>query len=403
MTEPLFLPVALSTLVDHLAGDLFSDEASRRGFRDLSELTRRLMSHFASQATQPLVTFYRHVDPDCEFVAPGRAIGEAEIEEFFASFADCCDSAGFAPMAAETLVEAAESTPSVKAEVDINLAEIKRFAIFTRGTGLRATTLRPVKNLFRLTEIETATHRRVIILIQSSGAAHLSIQLYKDVVKDDIELLLPSINLKMNLLDRLKLSGTGGSSLVSAVKLARTLLLQSPKLLAVPFKALLIPVMVLVGLIYGGKTVFDYSKIKSHYLETLRKNLYSLCLAKNASALSRLTDMQAEERLKSALVAYAFLHKSGRGLSATELSSEVDRYVARHFALRLAFDGQGAIELLAELGLIESGELGRSRVSGLSVALTRIDEAWDELYQAPAAHRADESALAGGLQDPAGL
>lgn len=378
------IPVSPSVLIDHLGEDFFREEDARRDFHQLVNLCRQLFNHFAHQRIQPLRRLYELFDPDLESVVPPSSRNADRIDELFGRLRQAFHDAGFEAMTDQTLIEASQRQKTVKVKVDTNLPSIERFALFHRGISHKASVVRPIKRLFRRVEQEIPTYTRVCIVTRTRDDPHIGIQLYKSVAREDVELLLPTVTIRMSIIDRIKLSGAGGSAFVSAVKLLRTLFLHVPKLIAVPFKVLLLPLGLLVAIIYGGKAFLDYSKIKSQYLETLRENLYSLSLAKNRGVLAMLEQEMVDESVKLFALAWTFLSRAGPGLTEGELRGAIEGYIERCFVRPTRFRTRRALDLLRELSLLEEDPGGKLRVKPLDEALWTLDHIWDELYEAPA-------------------
>lgn len=378
-----YSPVTSSALINHLAEDFFLNEDEQRRFRQMARLLGQLVAHFARQRLEPVEQLYKIYDPDSETIpTPTKSIA-LKHDDLFELLNNLFQDANFQRLTDETLVELARNTPSVKGTVKLDFKQIERFALFHRGVGTRVQVTRPFKRYFKKVETEIATYSRVVIVSRTTEDPHITIHLYKNVIQEDVELLLPTINIKMKLLDRFKLSGASGSAFISAVKLLRTLVIQVPKFLALPFKVILIPMMIIIGIVYGGKALLDYSKIKSQYIEALRENLYKLNIAKNAAVLSSLKDEITEETIKSILLAWTFLHKSPQGMKAQQLRKAIARYTKRCFVVPAEPNEERALELLREYHLLVEPRDGRQRVAGLDEAIWTLDHTWDELFQAP--------------------
>ncbi|MDF1663798.1 MAG: DUF3754 domain-containing protein, partial [Planctomycetota bacterium] len=288
-------------------------------------------------------------------------------------------AASFEEIADETFQEAAKKTTTVKVKTDINLHKVERFVLFHRGVGHKASVIRPIQKMFKKIEVEIPTYTRVVIMTRTKDNPHIEIQLYKDVAQEDVELLLPTVDIRMKLLDRLKLSGASGSAFISAIKLLRALVVQIPKFLALPFKIFVLPLIIVITLVYGGKAFLDYSKIKQQYLEALRENLHSLSLARNIGVIAIGGNMVSQENLKRFIICYSFLLKSNTGMTSEALNKAVRNYVKKHFVTDINFNVDESLEIPSR-----GPERPLRTVAKLKESLWTLDHIWDELYQAPA-------------------
>lgn len=378
-----YIPVKVSTLIDHLAEDLFFDKDEQKQFRQFANLAEKLLSHFAQEKTRQLSDLYDTFDPDTDTVLTDAVESVNQLDDFFERITSFLVAASFEEIADETFQEAAKKTTTVKVKTDINLHKVERFVLFHRGVGHKASVIRPIKKMFKKIEVEIPTYTRVVIMTRTKDNPHIEIQLYKDVAQEDVELLLPTVDIRMKLLDRLKLSGASGSAFISAIKLLRALVVQIPKFLALPFKIFFLPLIIVITLVYGGKAFLDYSKIKQQYLEALRENLHSLSLARNIGVIAVGGNMVSQENLKRFIICYSFLLKSNTGMTSEALKKAIQSYVKKHFVTDINFNVEESLEILKELDVVfPKGD--RWTVAKLKESLWTLDHIWDELYQAPA-------------------
>jgi hypothetical protein len=378
-----YIPVKVSTLVDHLCEDLFLDQEQQKQFRQLATLAEKLLGHFASEKTRQLSDLYDAFDPDTDTVLTDAIENPQQLDDFFNLMSNFLKTASFESLADETFKEVAKKTTHVKVKTEVNLHKVERFSLYHRGIGHKASIIRPIQKMFKKIEVEIPTYTRVIIITRTKENPFIEMQLYKDVAQEDVELLLPTIDIRMKLLDRLKLSGASGSAFISAVKLLRTMVIQIPKFLALPFKIFFLPLIIVITLVYGGKAFLDYSKIKQQYLEALREHLHSLSLAKNSALLALSGSMTSQENVKKFLICYAFLLKSNTGMTSSDLSDAICKYVNKRFASKPKFDVQEGLELLKELDVVFEKDGGKHTVASIDEALWTLDHIWDELYQSP--------------------
>ncbi|MBL4844019.1 MAG: DUF3754 domain-containing protein [Planctomycetes bacterium] len=382
-----FLPGRVPHLIEELASQL--PEEKRADFWALARVLEAFYHHAASAQTRTAETLYAPFDPDSETLPPARPTGEDPLGRLYDWLGALFERANFDLVTRDVLLTTTDRDVLASFEIDPDLAQIERLAVYTRGRGTKAVQLRKASKWFRLEEVEVPTYGRVAIVVRTKEEPHVLLRLFKDVPQADLELLLPSVRVKMKLLDRLKLSGSGGTAAFSIWKILKLAYAYTPtlaKLLTVPFKILLLPIGLIVATFYGGKTVLDYGRIKANYVTALAEHLYAITLASNRALLGRLSLMAGEEDTKEALIAYWLLIKHGDGLSPSGLRHLAEEWVWDRYRTRIRFDVEDALRKLAELelSLVETDVVGdRLRALPLPEALRQVDRAWDDLYSPP--------------------
>jgi hypothetical protein len=379
---PRFVPCRTSHLAHELA--LLFEPDGQAGFWELARIVEDLYHHYGSVEARVVEGLYAPFDPDVETVPPATAAG-ASLPRLQERLEVLLTHANFERAPADVLLSRADREVLARLKLDPDLAALEEIAIYHRGRGQKAVTIRPVRKFFRLEEHEVSTFRRVAVLVRTKADPHVTLKLFKDVPCQDLELLVPTVRVKMRVLDKLKLSGSSGAAVVSAWKLLRALYTYAPglaKLLAVPFQALLLPLAVLITGIYGSKTLLDYSKIRASYITALAEHLYAITMASNAAVLARLASMSGEEDTKEVLIAYAVLARAGTPITPAELAGRAEELIWDRYRTRVRFDVQDALHKLDELAICVRDPTGRVSAVPLDAALRNLDRAWDEVYAA---------------------
>jgi uncharacterized protein DUF3754 len=382
-----FVPSRIPHLIEELAARL--PEGDRSNFWALARILEAFYHHGASAQTRTAEALYSPYDPDRETLPPPSPSGEDPLGRLYDWLGGLFERANFDLVSQDVLLTSTDREVLKSFEIDPDLAQIERLAIYTRGRGRKAVQLRVARKWFRLDEVEVPTYSRVAIVVRTKDDPHVLLRLFKDVPQADLELLLPSVRVKMKLLDRLKLSGSGGTAAFSIWKILRLAYAYTPtltKMLTIPFKVLLLPIGLIVAAFYGGKTALDYGRIKATYVTALAEHLYAITLASNHALLGRLARMAGEEETKEALIAYWLLLRNPEGMSPSELRHEAEEWIWDRYRARVRFDVADALRKLAELelSLVEEDLAGESlRALPLAEALRRADRAWDDLYSPP--------------------
>jgi len=382
-----FVPSRIPHLIEELAARL--PEGDRSNFWALARILEAFYHHGTSAQTRTAEALYSPYDPDRETVPPPSPIGEDPLGRLYEWLGALFERANFDLVSKDVLLTSTDREVLKSFKIDPELAQLERLAIYTRGRGRKAVQLRRARKLFRLDEVEVPTYSRVAIVVRTKDDPHVLLRLFKDVPQADLELLLPSVRVKMKFLDQLKLSGSGGTAAFSIWKILRLAYAYTPtltKMLTIPFKVLLLPIGLIVAAFYGGKTALDYGRIKATYVTALAEHLYAITLASNHALLGRLARMAGEEETKEALIAYWLLLRHPDGLSPSELRHMAEEWIWDRYRTRVRFDVGDALRKLAELelSLVEEDLAGESlRALPLAEALRRADRAWDDLYSPP--------------------
>ncbi|MDF1663797.1 MAG: hypothetical protein P1V97_18650, partial [Planctomycetota bacterium] len=77
-----YIPVKVSTLIDHLAEDLFFDKEEQKQFRQFANLAEKLLSHFAQEKTRQLSDLYDTFDPDTDTVLTDAVASVNQLDDF---------------------------------------------------------------------------------------------------------------------------------------------------------------------------------------------------------------------------------------------------------------------------------------------------------------------------------
>lgn len=379
--------------MSHLVGELARVVPDRDcgSLWDFARIIEALHHHYAGGRSRGVQALYEAFDPDSETVPPAQIVRPDPLERLFERIEGLLETANFTRVPHEVLLTQHDREVLRRLHIDPDHESIEQVAVYHRGLSSKAVNIRPIRKLFRLEERALPTYRRVVVVVRTRHEPFVVLKLFKDVPVKDLELLLPTVRVKMKLLDKLKLSGSGGAAAISAWKLLKMIYTYIPslaKLIAVPFKILLLPVFLVVGAIYGGKTVLDYSKIRASYVTVLAEHLYAITMASNRAVLTRLADMAGEEDSKEVLIAYALLSQAERpGITPDQLRARAEAFVWDRYRSKVTFDCDDALGKLEDLDLLwRDGE--RLNVVPLDAALRKTDGAWDDLYSA--ADRATE-------------
>jgi len=140
----------------------------------------------------------------------------------------------------------------------------------------------------------------------------------------------------------------------------------------------LIALGVLGAYLFRQYSSFVNKKIR--YSKMLSDSLYFKNVGNNSGAFYSLLNSSEEEEFKETILAYAFLNRSKKPLTAEELDNQIESWFKVKLNTDLDFDVEDALFKLKNIGLgIETN--GKWEVIPIHQALVRIDELWDGIFE----------------------
>jgi hypothetical protein len=410
--QPRFIPFRRADLVDMLGaqgrlpaqdGDRFAAFARVLGATFHVEFRSRL------EALKDAYAPFAH-DPDTRTV---RSHSETErkdcLERLVDDLRSLLEDANFRSVDRQELERAFEEESLLALRVEVDFDAFEHILCFRRGQTQREDELSRWFGLRKRT-VTFTNYEKVLVLVNFRDADHFVargedpeglsfepgstiIKLFQDVPQADIELLLPSAQVRMRLTDKLLI---GVPALVSGVLVLATKLLTTLGLLIVLLgfwlglgderveldQTTLVTLGAGLGAL-GGYLSRQFNKFKKRKLEfmnTLARSLYFRNLDNDAGVFHHLLDAAEEEEVKEALLAWYFLRAADRPLSPRELDGAVERWFADDWSCRLDFEVNDGVAKLRRLGLVEEPGEGRLAAVPVDEAMRRLDERWDRFF-----------------------
>lgn len=367
-----------------------------------------------------------------DFQARAQAVAEAwdlvnEDPEAASLVVDELDAmlteANYVRVTMAELADARERESPLPLRLEVDLDDYDELLVYRRGSR-RDTIKVPRWGGRRLEERTVGVEDRVVVYTRVKDQAwfdqqgidasarhlvpgHVSLKHFKNVPTADIEMLLPSAQVRFRPVDRMIV---GVPAVVSGIVVLTTKLLPTLGLVVLLTGAWLglkdehprvdqgALVALLGGVVaLGGFLVRQWSKLKNRrvkYLQMLAERLYFHTIADGLGLLHLLLFSAREQETVEVLLGYHFLLYADEGLSQTELDSQVERWLSDTLDQAIDFDVGDAVQKLRELDLIEGDS--RLRVRPLAEALAQLDRRWDDLFQCDTGvtPRADEHGLA---------
>ncbi|MFO0616405.1 MAG: TMEM143 family protein [Polyangiaceae bacterium] len=296
------------------------------------------------------------------------------------------DDANYEEVTKSELDHALREQSLFRVTLSIDFNAFDRYALYRRGDVVHHVEV--PRMFFRKKTIAVPTFERVAMLVRFQSREYFEarkrknflfepgsvvIKLFKNVPKADLEMLLPTTEVRMSWRDGAVLVVPG---LVGAIfillKTATPLLLAATILWSLfkakfakgenPFDLALtyehLAIIATATLALGGIVAFvvkqwlNFKNRKMRFLKLLADNLYFKNLDNNEGVFLRLVDQAEEEESKELILAYAFLRRTGP-MTEGALDELIERWIEERGKVAIDFEVDDALEKLVALGLVD--------------------------------------------------
>jgi hypothetical protein len=315
----------------------------------------------------------------------------------------------------------------IRGQTRVVFEQFRRIILFRRGQSVRTAQIR---KLFQQREVPIEVYDRVALLLRFKDLTHVGMRrkkfffepgriylyLYKNVPKNDLELLFPNTEVSMTRKDRLTflIPIIGGAALILYNALPNLLLILGlfAYVIAGPAAAArlgvtedevrsamtLVAAVLAVAFAVGTFAIlhfFRYRATHLRFLKTVVETLFFRKLAVNASVLYALVDEAEEEETKEAILVYYHLLAHGTKMTPAELDARIEDWALEKMGARVDFDIHETLRQLESLrttihpeGELEPPEIslvvrdaeGACQAIALDEANAALDRLWDGLF-----------------------
>lgn len=379
-----FIPIRLPALCDRMLAD---GRLSAEERQQLDVLFRMVAARFHFEFHEvftELEEAYDPFDPDRDTLPSGEVADRGDARRELAErFERLLLDANYVEMPANQVIACAEYPSQRRLCVRANLSDYAELRVFYRG--IRQTT-REVPSWLRPWRTATESRHvfsRVALLVRLAkdpdGPVYL--KLFKNVVAEDLEMLLPYVRIQMRWRDHLKVGSSVAGGVATAAWKVLTAAILSPVLLALVIGGF-------AGAAFRGVMSFLSSRTK--YLQTLSSSLYFQNLANNSSVIGHLVDVAEAEECKELLLAYFLLYvERDRDFTQPQLDRRVEQWLRTEYGIEADFEIRDAIEKLCDKQLlVRRPGADVLKVFDLPTTLRKLDEVWDGYFEYNGASRA---------------
>jgi len=380
-----FLPVQEATLLEWVLEDPRLSDAERSGFRQWFEMISARFHHEFRGNLGHLLSLYDPFDPDRDTLP----LAEVRADEFgprqaglSKAVAELLDTGNYLELPRSQILSCVELQTGTGLTVVANLDEYEDVHVFYRGVRRQSRRRRCMFRPWRFVEQQTHVFSRAVLLVRlARDPTHVFIKVFKNVVAEDLEMILPQVRICMRWLDMLKIGSSAAGSVATA----------SWKLFTAAFLSPVLFGFVLSGFVAATvKASLSFFASKTKYLQTLTANLYFQNLANNRSSLTLLLASAEAEEVKEILLAYYMLYvEREHDYTLQELDHRVEAWLSERLGAAVDFEVNDAVQKLVDKGLVVEREEGARRVLkvyDLPSTLARLDQAWDDCYHHPRPH-----------------
>jgi hypothetical protein len=384
-----YVPLHPTDLVEFLCQHPALSKENADLFRQFCTLILAIEHHLYRQRHEQLMYVYSVLDPDVDHMLtciPTDHQRDRLVDEMLERTNDVLQRANFRCLSEQEISQAMQvaSLWGVRMRVKLDLQQWIR--IYVRGDAIGTQQRRVWRNYYRKTTFQVPLYQRLVVLFRPQkdhpekwDFRYVYLRMFKNIPKQDIDMMLPGSGIQMNWLDHSKIL------LPSLFTAGMTLwrILKNVFLIALfgVFKTAGIAVLVLIALGYGVKNLFTFrSNLVRRYKLNMTQSLYYQSLDNNAGVLLRiLAEGERQESCEAIMVYFACILSEYERLSMESINALCSSLLREATGIRLNFDSQTALEGMVRLGIIHFESDGW-RALPLRESIAQLDNTWDDWF-----------------------
>lgn len=404
MKREHYIPFDEVFLFEQMVEDGLIPSKEHDSYKKFFDILEHYFHYETFLLNQKLKKNYAAYDPDRESSDVNGSSAKSDLKVFQETLTEVLSRGNYSKVDGATLLSAFKVSDLVGLKLEIDFNDFQEYFLYTRG---HRKTTEKVPHLFLWKkDVEVEYYERVMLYLHYRDRAYFEskkmpeqglsfkpggivLKIFKRVPKNDLETIFPNAVPRMSTLDKLLLwvPGVGGGLPILTAKVL-------PAVIAIyaAYKSgesltrghgytALFQGLAALGVLgaYMFRQYNGYVNKKIKFAKLLSDSLYFKNLGNNSGVFHSLLDASEEEELKEAILAYVFLRKEGKALSADELDRKIEQWFMERFQSDLDFDVEDALGKLSRIGL-GSHSKGKWSVLPIKGALRRIDEIWDGLF-----------------------
>ena len=385
--------------------EAFSEDSKKvEDFKKLFDIIEHYYHYEAFNLMRDLKHNYAAFNPDLSPKEREEFSGKSDFLNFKETLQTVLERGNYSRVEQETLDKALKNSDLIGLNLAIDFSVFEEYELYVQGQ--HKTNEKVSHYFFWKKEIEVEYYDRVMVYLHYKDVNYFKdkkidiekrlidpecvvLKVFKRVPKNDLETVFPNAIPKMSTTDKLLFWVPG---IVGTFSLLSTKVIPALIKMDLAYKSGeaidllngktslnqgLIALGILAAYLFRQYNNFINKKIK--YSKMLSDSLYFKNLGNNSGAFYSLLNGLEEEMYKETLLAYSFLIRSEKPLTAEDLDHQIESWFQTKLNTDLDFNVKNALLKLKNIGLaIETDE--KWEVLPLEKALLRIDEIWDGVF-----------------------
>lgn len=295
-------------------------------------------------------------------------------------------------------------------DLQVDLGVFEECLLFYRGASTKRDTRTNYRKFMRKEEFDVPIYRRLVVLFKlkpfdvrvkelmaekkisekEAGKivtrmrgslpaevkeGNIYIKLFKNIPRNDLEMVFPNTRVRFRLWDKIKLGVTGGGAMGMGLVGTAGKVAAGGLTLANP--------VALAGAVAGlGGIAFrqgvNFMNQKQRYMVVMAQNLYFHAMADNRGVMIKLSERGAEEDVKEEILLYSVLAKEQCKRQDLDLIDRaIESYLRTAFDIKVDFDLPDALERLIADGIVREDADGTLHTLAPREAAQHLDAKWD--------------------------
>ncbi|MEN2415421.1 TMEM143 family protein [Flavobacterium mesophilum] len=405
MTLEHYIPFNKDFLLEQQIAAFAKNAEEETDLKKLFDIIEHYYHYESFNLNKNLKQNYALFDPDLSKKERKQFIGKIDFSVFKETLLQVLERGNYYKIDQKALDEAFNDSDLIGLNLSIDFNAFKDFELYARGHHKAKEKIK--KYFFWKKEIEIEYYDRVLVYLNYSDEDFLNkkkvklgkmpidpgsiaLKIFKRVPKNDLETIFPNAIPRMSIKDKMLLwvpGIFGGISLLSAKVIPALINMSNAyetgeTIDLLNSKTSLNQGLIALGILaaYCFRQYNNFINKKIRYSKLLSDSLYFKNLGNNSGAFYSLLNSSEEEVMKETILAYSFLYKSDKPLTAKELDDEIESWFKTQLKTDLDFDVNDALFKLKSIGLgIENN--GKWTVLPVRESLITIDELWDNVFE----------------------
>jgi len=416
-----FVPLHTTDVVEYLAQHPSLASSDRSRFRELAAMILSLLHHLYRQRHEHLTYIYAPLDPDRDrmlMTVPTPEYRDRLAEDLFRQLPEVLARANYHRLSQTEIEQAMKAASRWGVRMRINFAALDHLEVYGRGNVIGQRMIRNWKNFLRVESISVPLYQRVVVVFRTNAklkspqfdSRRVYLRMFKNVPQQDVDMLLPSIDIQMTWLDHSRI--VVPSLYAAGITLWRFL---RNVLLLTLFGVFKTAAMVVLGLFaigFGIKSMLTYrTHTKRRHMLNMAQSLYYQNLDNNMGVLLKLLEEGEQQEACEAILAYfaaTFLLSPGiaeerreeepsdssdccagsaavgstthPAISLADIDHACEALLLEATQLNVDFDVESTARNLSQLGIMSASGDNWQTVP-LAQALQKLDRTWDDWFK----------------------